>query len=99
MLNLVFIITAAYEPKCGSVHVAHASVGSMAEGGGSARLLPETYLREILDLLVGNYLLNQQLYQANTVCFNLTTQLIESFTLHVMWLGKIDYTVMQLCIC
>lgn len=33
MLNLVFIITAAYEPKCGSVHVAHASVGSMAEGG------------------------------------------------------------------
>lgn len=98
MLNLVFIVTAAYEPKCGSVHVAHASVGSVTEGG-EVRLLPETCFREILDLLVGNYLLNQQLYQANIFCFNLTTQLIESFTLHAMWLGKVDCTVMQLCIC
>lgn len=38
--ELVFIITAAYEPECGSVHVAHASVGSMMEGGESAGLLP-----------------------------------------------------------
>ena len=49
MLNLVFIITAAYEPECGSVHVAHASIGSMMEGGKVPDCCLETCFREILN--------------------------------------------------
>lgn len=86
MLKVVFILTAAYEPGCGSVHVAHASMGSMQVGTVPVCCL-ETCSKESLILLVGNYSSEPASLSNKESCFNHITQLVELFTLqlYVSW--------------
>lgn len=87
MLKLVFIITAAYEPECGSVHVAHASMGSMQKVGKVPVCCLETCSTEPLILLVGNYSSEPASLSNKESCFNHIMQLEKLFTLqlYVSW--------------
>lgn len=98
MLKLVFIITAAYEPECGSVHVAHASMGSMQKVGKVPVCCLETCSKESLILLVGNYSSEPASLSSKETCFNHVLQLVELFTsqLSVAWQNSLCHA---LCLC